>query len=519
MTPAEKRQAIREAAEADLEKFITLIHPNRVLGNVHREVIKWWGREDAKSHQLVLMPRDHQKSALVAYRVAWAITRNPAIRILYISSTANLATKQLKFIKDILTSDIYRFYWPEMVHPDEGKREKWTEFEFSVDHPKRKAEAVRDPTVFTAGLTTSITGLHCDIAVLDDVVVRENAYTEDGREKTKQQYSLLSSIEGADALEWVVGTRYHPKDLYNDMVEMQVDVFNEDGEIVDTEPLYEKYECQVENRGDGTGEFLWPRQQRSDGKWFGFDERILAKKRAQYLDKTQFRAQYYNDPNDASSASIPRESFQYYDRNHLTRSNGFWYYKNRRLNVFASIDFAFSLAKSADYTSIVVVGVDGDNNYYVLDIDRFRTKLISEYFDRILRLHQKWDFRKLRAEVTVAQSVIVEDLKQNYIRKHGLALAIDAFRPNRHMGNKEERIEAILQPRYANQQVWHYAGGNCQTLEEELVLQNPPHDDVKDALASAIEIAVPPSRMSSMPTGAMRSNQNQYGSSRFGGIR
>lgn len=520
MTPAQKKQAIREAAEQDLEKFITLVHPNRVLGGIHREVIRWWGREDAKSHQLLLMPRDHQKSAMIAYRVAWAITRNPAIRILYISSTANLATKQLKFIKDILTSDIYRFYWPDMVHPDEGKREKWTEFEFSVDHPKRKAEAVRDPTVFTAGLTTSITGLHCDIAVLDDVVVRENAYTQDGREKTKQQYSLLSSIEGADALEWVVGTRYHPKDLYNDMVEMQVDLFNDDGEIIDTEPLYEKYECQVENRGDGTGEFLWPRQQRSDGKWFGFDERILAKKRAQYLDKTQFRAQYYNDPNDASSASIPRESFQYYDRTYLNRSNGFWYYKNRRLNVFASIDFAFSLAKTADYTSIVVLGVDGEHNYYVLDIERFRTKLISEYFDRILHLHQKWDFRKLRAEVTVAQSVIVEDLKTNYIRKHGLALAIDAFRPNRHMGNKEERLEAILQPRYANRQIWHYTGGNCQTLEEELILQNPPHDDVKDALASAIEIAVPPSRMNQqMPQGAMRNTQNQYGSSRFGGIR
>jgi hypothetical protein len=519
MTPAEKKQAIREAAEADLEKFIQLIHPGRILGSCHREVIRWWNREEAKSHQLLLMPRDHQKSALIAYRVAWLITRNPSVRVLYISSTANLATKQLKFIKDILTSDIYRFYWPEMVHPDEGKREKWTETEFSVDHPKRKAEAVRDPTVFTAGLTTSITGLHCDVAVLDDVVVRENAYTEEGREKTKSQYSLLSSIEGADAQEWVVGTRYHPRDLYNDMVEMQVDQYDEDGNVVDTEPLYEKLEYQVENRGDGTGEFLWPRQQRSDGKWFGFDDRILAKKRAQYLDRTQFRAQYYNDPNDSSSASIPRESFQYYDRSHLTRSNGFWYYRGKKLNVFASVDFAFSLAKQADYTAVVVVGVDALHNYYILDIERFRSKLISEYFDKILYLHQKWDFRKLRAEVTVAQAVIVEDLKTNYIRKHGLALSIDAFRPNRHMGSKEERIEATLQPRYANGQIWHYSGGNCQTLEEELVLQNPPHDDVKDALASVIEIAVPPSRQTSNVVSLRSEEGNLYGSSRFGGIR
>jgi hypothetical protein len=39
----------------------------------------------------------------------------------------------------------------------------------------------------------------------------------------------------------------------------------------------------VEENGDGTGEFLWPRQQRRDGKWFGFDAKILAKKRGQYL--------------------------------------------------------------------------------------------------------------------------------------------------------------------------------------------------------------------------------------------
>lgn len=517
MALSDKKSQIREAAESDLEKFITLIHPGRVLGAVHRDVLRWWTRGESKSHQLLLMPRDHQKSALVAYRVAWEITRNPAIRILYISSTANLATKQLKFIKDILTSDTYRLYWPEMVHPEEGKREKWTEFEFSVDHPKRKAEAVRDPTVFTAGLTTSITGLHCDVAVLDDIVVRENAYTEDGRDKTKSQYSLLSSIEGSDAREWVVGTRYHPKDLYNDMVEMLVDHYNSDGEIIEQEALYEKYECQVENRGDGTGEFLWPRQQRADGKWFGFDQTILAKKRAQYLDRTQFKAQYYNDPNDASQASIPRDLFQYYERNFLTRSNGHWFYRTRRLNVFASIDFAFSLARQADFTSIVVVGVDAEHNYYILDIERFKTKLISEYFDKILRLHQKWDFRKLRAEVTVAQSVIVEDLKTNYIRKHGLALSIEAFRPNRHMGNKEERMEAVLQPRYSNGQIWHYVGGNCQTLEEELVLQNPPHDDIKDALASVIEMAVPPSKQGTQST-IQRSSTNPFGSSRFGGI-
>jgi len=127
-------------------------------------------------------------------------------------------------------------------------------------------------------------------------------------------------------------------------------------------------------------------------------------------------------------------------------------------------------------------------------------------------MHQKWDFRKLRAEVTSAQSVIVRDLKDNYIRRHGLALSIEDFKPNRHAGSKEERIEAILQPRYHNRQIYHYMGGNCQILEEELVLQNPPHDDVKDCLASCIDSAVAPTAIK-----ASVAFRNKQPVSRFGG--
>jgi hypothetical protein len=286
-----------------------------------------------------------------------------------------------------------------------------------------------------------------------------------------------------------------------------------DGEITDTEPLYEVFERQVEDIGDGTGQFLWPRQQRYDGKWFGFDYKILAKKRAQYLDRVQFRAQYYNDPNDTESAAISRDLFQYFDPKHLHRMDGRWFFRSKRLNVFAAVDFAFSLRRKADFTAIVVVGVDSDYNYYVLDIERFKTDKISDYFQKILKLHQKWDFRKIRAEVTTAQQVIVNDLKQNYIRPHGLALSVEDFKPNRHQGSKEERIEAILQPRYNNRQVWHYRGGNCQVLEEELVLTNPPHDDVKDCLASCIDSCVAPSNMT------QRSNVLKFNTnSRFGGI-
>lgn len=482
---------IRSAAENDLVTFIKLVAPEQMLGQCHEDVCNWWGREDSKSHQLLLFPRDHGKSRMIAYRVAWELTKDPTLRILYISATANLAEKQLGFIKTILTSDTYSRYWPDHVHPEDGKRTRWTNSEIMLDHPARKAEKIRDPSVFTGGLTTSLTGMHCDIAVLDDIVVYENAYTGEGRNKVKSQYSLLSSIEGAEAREWVVGTRYHPVDLYNDLLQMTEELFDDEGNKVGEDNIYEIFERPVEDRGDGTGEMLWPRSQRKDGKWFGFDIKVLAKKRGQYLDKGQFRAQYYNDPSDPDNVPIESTRFQYYERKLLKEDQGHWFYKDSKLNVFAAVDFAFSLSKKSDYTAIVIVGVDSDNNIYVLDIDRFRTDRITEYFEHILQLSTKWSFRKLRAEVTVAQQAIVKQLKE-LIKQHGLAISVDEFRPNKYQGNKDERISATLEPRYDNLQIWHYRGGNTQTLEEELQSRNPPHDDIKDALASAIDIAVKP---------------------------
>lgn len=504
----------RERAENDLIAFIKLVAPYRHLGAVHEEVILWMTRQEAKSHQLILLPRDHMKSALMAYRVAWAITRDPTIRVLYISSTANLAEKQLKMIKDILTSKKYRQYWPDMVHEEEGLREKWTQSEIAVDHPRRKAEGIRDSTIFTGGLTTSLTGLHCDIAVLDDVVVQENAYSEEGREKVEGQYSLLASIEAADAKEWAVGTRYHSADLYQKMIDMEEETFDAEGNLVGSEPVYEIFHRQVEDRGDGTGEFLWPRTARPDGKYFGFNKEILAKKKAQYLDKSQFYAQYYNDPNRLEDAIIKPDRFQYYDRAHLTNRMGKWFCRGRPLNVFAAADIAYTTKRRSDYTAIVVVGLDYEGFVYVLDIDRFKTDKISEMYEHIKTAYVKWGFRKIRIEMTAAQSVIVKEIRDVYLRPEGLNFSIDEFHPPTKEGAKEERMDAVLQPRYENLSVWHYKGGNCSLLEEELVARRPPHDDIKDALSCAIEIATPP-----RDSGKIVRTENIIFHSRFGGVQ
>lgn len=494
-------------AEADLLSFIRLVAPHRMLGLIHEELVRWWERDDKKDNQLVLLPRDHQKSVMMAYRVAWWITKNPETTVLYVSATADLAEKQLKFIKDILESDVYRFYWPDMVNENENRRERWTADEISVDHPKRKAEGVRDPTIKAVGLTANTTGLHCNVAVLDDVVVPGNAYTIQGRDQVKAMYSQLSSIETTGAQEWVVGTRYHPADLYKDLMEMVEVYYDEETDTEVESSVYESFERKVETNG----EFLWPKQRRYDGKTFGFDERELARKKAKYLDTTQFYAQYYNNPNAVEMAYIDRTKFHYYSRENVSEISGVWYVGDNMINVYAAIDFAYTLNNASDYTTIVVVGIDDQSNIYVMDIERFKTNKISVMYDRVTAMYRKWKFKKLRAEVSGAQSLIIEQFK-DYMRQQRVIFSVEAYSPPKSM-KKEERIASILEPRYNNNMVFHYKGGNCQVLEEELVMNNPEHDDVKDALASVIEIAKPP-----MGRRQWTRKENVYYSSKFGGV-
>lgn len=498
---------IKEAAEADLVTFAKLIAPNRLYGDIHVEVMEWLQKDS--SNQLLLLPRAHQKSFLMAVWTAWWITKHPDTTIIYISATATLAENQLYAIKSILDSPVYHRYWPEMLDRDEGRRERWNVSEIMVDHPKRKAEGIRDATVKAVGLTATSTGLHADVLVYDDVVVPENAYTEENRRKVSAALSQFASIRNAGGITKAAGTRYHPNDQYSVFKSQMVSVHNSEGQLVEKRPRWEIMERVVEEYG----EYLWPRQYRTDGRWFGFDDTILAEIKSEYEDKTQFYAQYYNNPEDPDACPLEKSSFIYYNPKSLTYEDDGWYYAGEKLSVYAAIDFAFSMRSTADYTSIVVIGVNADSEFFILDIERFRTDNIAGYFKAITDTYRRWEYKVLRAEIVAAQMAIVKEIK-TLISNNGLRLKVDEYRPSRAEGTKEERINAILLPKYADNRILHKKGGNTQILEEELTLSHPPHDDVKDALAAAVDVAVPPMKRFRKET----KESARYKQTKFGGV-
>lgn len=514
----EQAKEIRNRALNDLNFFARLVNPGYVYGEIHREIFRWmqeytlFGQGNALSaNKLIMLPRGHLKSHMVATWAAWIILRHPEVTILYISATAELAETQLFAIQNILASSTCVRYFPEYLNPQEGLRERWSQRKMSVDHPERRKQGIRDATVATAGLTTNTTGWHADIIIADDLVVPENAYTEDGRESVVKKSSQFTSIRNAGGFTMACGTRYYPTDIYFTWANQSYEIFDEDGLIQDKLPVWEIKEFVVETDGI----FLWPRAVRDDGKAFGFDRLVLSRIKAEYSDTVQFHAQYYNNPNESGSNRISRDCFQYYNQRFIHKEGSNWFFKERRLNVYAAVDFAYSYSKRADWSVIVVIGVDYDGNIYILDIDRFKANKSLDYFKHIAELHSKWVFKKLQAEVTAAQKVIVEDIK-DYVKREGMSLSINEYRPSKVEGHKEERIAASLEHRYENMQMWHFEGGWTSILEEELVLARPPHDDIKDALASAVTIAVKPTRGSmNKVKDFLMSNQR---TSRFGGV-
>lgn len=495
------RDEIREAAEKDLWTFANVVNHTYQYGDIHEKVFNWLSSPTCSNRQLLLLPRGHLKSHCVATWAAWEITRKPWTTMVYLSAGEDLAKDQLYAIKNMMTSDIYRKLWPEMINEKEGDREQWSAYSFNVDHPERKRRGIRDHTIIVKTVKSNFIGLHADSIVFDDVVVPNNAYSEIGRTEVKKSLSQCASILNAGGYIKAVGTRYHPKDAYYDMMEAKFRIWDSiTKEFVSEEPLWDVLEEVTEDIGDCTGTFIWPRiQSPKDGNWYGFDTQQLEMIRADYFsrgEQAQFYAQYYNNPNDASTNLLDRSLFQYYEPKYIKSEGGKVFFGKNKLNVYAAMDVAWTDAKEAtrksDYTAIAVIGVDAEGFYYILDLARFQTSSFQVYYDNVISLSDKWGFRKIKIETNAGGKLVAQEIER-MARQNGGVLSVE-YKSNAGFGAKSKALRqyAVVNPKYELKSVFHRKDGLFSVLEEELVLERPPHDDLVDAVGMAMEDAKPP---------------------------
>ncbi len=169
---------------------------------------------------LILGPRGSAKSTAVSVTyTTWMVGRDPLIRILL--AFASQEAQGLAFMRQIDTiltkNDRYLKIFGERKP---AKPERWTDQEIIVSRPEPPS-GLKDATVAVVGLNTAVPSKRADIIICDDLVTRDNAYSDIQRQKVIQfVYQTLFPILVPGGRKIIVGSRWDPRDLYAHTAQM-----------------------------------------------------------------------------------------------------------------------------------------------------------------------------------------------------------------------------------------------------------------------------------------------------------
>lgn len=427
---------------------------------LHRRVCDFVINNVDKKKLLILLPRSSFKSSLVT--VGYSLFRtvqNPNDRILIANATYPMATQFLGQIKNHLqrNEDLKSMFGDYSLNADQWREDK-------IFIGGDKAYVAKEPTVWAQGVTANVTGSHFNIAILDDLVNDTNIGTKEQIEKVKQYYrqvlDLVDPDENGHRRVIIIGTTWHWDDLYAWIQETPE--IAQDFAILKL-PAY---------TGEwGEGELLFPTRL----NWATLEQN----KRQQ--GAYHFSAQYMLDPVPTEN-QVFKPPFKTYEETDI---------RGLELKKFVTVDPAISEEKTADYSAMVCVGVDKNNDWYILDIwrDRVQPKAL---IDQIFYWNEKHRPISVGIE-TVAFQKALQYFLYDEMKRRNRTIPLVELKNNDI--SKDQRIRG-LQPRYEMGSIFHpqktYVP-NVEYLEDELRrFPKNAHDDMIDALASHLELAFPP---------------------------
>ncbi len=407
--------------------------------------------EPIKRWKLVLMPRLTFKTTLCL--VAFAIQQiilNPNIRILL--STENFSNSKfyLSIIKKTFeTNELLRSLYGDFVNSI-GWREDY------ITVSQRTINA-KEPTIMCGGVDKTITGFHYDLILADDLVTPNNIGTIDQINKVINYYkdfnNLLDKINPGRVI--VIGTRWDFNDLYY--------------HIIDNE--YKNFNIFIRQAHKPDGSLFFPRilpQEELDR---------LRDSLGSYL----YSCNYENNPIDKEHAVFKQEWIKYYPRDmecpHLSQ-----------LNIYTTIDPAISERVAGDFSGIVTVGVDCDNNKFVLETKRLKVnpfELINEMFE----VYKRFKPLSMGLEMAVFQKVLKYWLMIE-MDKRNIYLPIVELKSEQK--SKRHRISG-LQP-FFEFGSFYLSESMRELIDELLTFPVMRHDDLIDPLAYQVSMWSPPIR-------------------------
>lgn len=447
----EKIAVLKKIFEKDIPSFAKFFYPHHVTLEVpqfHKDLL---AKYNSKAPRIALAaPRGHAKSTLTdLIYLSWLVVHNKTKFTLLISDTYSQSTLFLETLKaEFESNERLKAFYGNLVTP------KWSEEEIVVG----------DTMIKALGANMKVRGLKYrnyrpDLIICDDLENDEIVESKERREKLARWFTgALVPCLAKNGRVIIVGTILHYDSLLNNLVSPN---------------RYPDWDKSI-YRAINDGKALWPEH-------LSLEE--LEKIKQMYTQEGQgflFYQEYMNDPVSDEFRKFKYEKLKFFE--YLEQ-------EGRQMNVYMTIDRAYSMSKTADFTGIVVVGVDADNRWYVLHAERFKGSerdLIEKIFDL------KKFYNPIK--VGIEQKAYAHTLKptmDEVMRQRNCFFQVIELKD---LGkSKSLRIEALL-PRFE-------AGGmffqkNQQDLIDELTtFPRGVHDDLADALSYITTMASVPYNM------------------------
>lgn len=457
-----------EAYKKDFWTFISEVMPYEDLYEpFHKRVCDFIQEWYEQYVLLLLLPRGTFKSSIVTVGFpCWKIAQDPNTRGLIANEIYGKATDFVGQIqRNLKNNEKFKEHFGDLS----TDAKTWREDGFIVG----TAEGLKskEMTVKAYGLTGSVTGAHTDWAILDDLVGPTNIRSGEGLDKPKEFFkevlNVVDPLPSGHRPTIIIGTTWHNNDLYASLMEKD-NPASKSVKVLRL-PAY---------TGEwGKGELLFPTR---------LNWRALANQR-EIQGPTHFSAQYLLEPVASEKALF--KNFKYYEEVDI---------RGVKMNIFIAVDPAISDdEKRADYSAMICVGVDMNNNWYILDIWRDRVKP-SALIDQIFAWDIKWKPNVLAIEATQFQRILSLELYEQ-MKKRNRYFPVKPLKDRNR--SKDDRIKS-LEPRYASGTILHNKALS-HNADLELELTNFPagkNDDMIDALATINEIAYPPKVIQSRRT-------------------
>jgi predicted phage terminase large subunit-like protein len=305
------------------------------------------------------------------------LLKDPEFRILISSKTITNAKGFLKEIKGHFEENekLTEIFGPQY---DSRLCRKWDDTEIEI-LPKQKR--TKEASITCVGVEGTIVSKHFDAHIDDDLVDEANSQTLHMRDKTSNWYYkvLDPTLEPPDPKvphrgeKHRQGTRYHYDDLYGRLIENEL-----------------KNHHNIILAIDENGQVPWP--EKHPPEWF-----IEKKKKTGIII---FNAQYQNN-----TEAMKGEIFQYDDCQKVDESD-----LPDKLRIFMGVDLAISEDEQADHFAIVVIGMDGSKNRYVLDWYEGQLRFNAQT-EKIKEFYNRWKPIRCCIETNAYQKAQYDNLK------------------------------------------------------------------------------------------------------------